>query len=107
MRVLVTGGRDYQGDVTCLDMINIDILIHGDCKGADRLAANYVMSKGIPAAGVPALWDYHGKKAGFMRNNSMLLLLPECCVAFPGGKGTQMMIDLCLSNNIPVWRPYG
>lgn len=29
MRVLVTGGRDYQGDVTCLDQLDISILIHG------------------------------------------------------------------------------
>ena len=106
MRVLVCGGRDYQGDVTCLDQIDISILIHGDCRGADKHAAEYVMSKGIHAAGIPALWDFYNKPAGYKRNAAMLLLLPEYCVAFPGGRGTQMMVGLCNKNNIPVWKPY-
>jgi hypothetical protein len=103
----VCGGRKYQGDVTCLDQVPITILIHGDCEGADRRAAHYIMSKGIHAAGVPALWDFYKKPAGYRRNAAMLLLLPEYCVAFPGGNGTEMMVTLCKINNIPVWRPYG
>lgn len=107
MRVLVCGGRDYQGDVTCLDQINVSILIHGAARGADIRAAEYIMSKGIHAAGIPALWDHYSKSAGYKRNAAMLLLLPEYCVAFPGGSGTKMMVDLCHKINIPVWRPYG
>lgn len=107
MRVLVTGGRDYMGDVSCLDLIDITILIHGEAKGADRRAAEYCRSKGVHTAGVPALWDVLGKPAGYKRNSAMLLLLPEYCVAFPGGKGTGMMVKLCEKNNIIVWKPYG
>ena len=108
MRVLVCGGRDYAGDVTCLDRIAIKILIHGDALGADRRAAQHVMSKGIHAAGVPALWDFFkGKSAGYKRNDAMILLKPEYCVAFPGGRGTAMMAGLCADFDIPVWRPYG
>jgi hypothetical protein len=107
MIVLVCGGREYQGDVTCLDLIDIDILIHGDAKGADRRAAQYIMSKGIHAAGVPALWKILGKKAGYERNAAMLLLKPNYCVAFPGGRGTSMMVELCEDAGITVWRPHG
>ena len=107
MRTLITGGRDYLGDVTCLSQIDISILIHGDAKGADRRARDWAVVRGIHHAAVPANWDYYFKGAGFQRNSAMLLLLPEYCVAFPGGKGTQMMIDLCEKNNIPVWKPYG
>ena len=107
MRTLVCGGRDYYGDVTCLSLFDISILIHGDAEGADRRAAAFIMSQGIHAAAIPALWSLFGKSAGFKRNSAMLLLLPEQCIAFPGGKGTVMMIGLCEKNNIPVWRPYG
>ena len=107
MRVLACGGRDYIGDVTCLSQIDISILIHGGAKGADIRAAEYAASQGIHHAGVPALWNYYNKSAGFKRNSAMLLLLPEYCVAFPGGKGTDMMVKLCEKNNIPVWKPYG
>lgn len=107
MRVLVCGGREYQGDVSCLAHLPIDVLIHGGCRGADLQAAAWAKSRGIHRARVDALWDYYGKSAGFRRNEAMLLLQPEYCVAFPGGKGTQSMIDLCLRASLPVWRPYG
>lgn len=104
--VLVTGGRDYDGDVTCLEQLNIDILIHGGAKGADTKAAQWAQSNGIHTARVDALWNYHGKAAGFKRNAAMLLLKPDYCVAFPGGRGTAMMVELCQRNGITVWQPY-
>ena len=106
MRVLVCGGRDYNDDVSCLSQINISILIHGQARGADARAAQWAQENGIHTAGVPALWDYFNKAAGYRRNSAMLLLLPEYCVAFPGGRGTEMMVELCEKKGIPVWRPY-
>jgi hypothetical protein len=111
MKLLVCGGRDYFGDVekaldTCLSMNQIDILIHGGARGADSLAAAWAESRGIHCARVNALWNSYGKGAGFKRNSAMLLLQPDGCVAFPGGTGTKMMIDLCRQNNIQVWEPY-
>ena len=107
MRTLVCGGRDYRGDIECLSQINISILIHGGARGADTRAAAWAKEEGIHCAAVGALWNYYGKSAGYTRNAVMLLLLPEYCVAFPGGVGTKMMIDLCIKNNIIVWQPYG
>ena len=106
MIVLVTGGRDYSGDVSCLDMIKIDILIHGGAKGADQRAALYCQSKGIHCAQVNALWNVYDRGAGFRRNSAMLMLKPDYCVAFPGGNGTKMMKELCENHGIPVWEPY-
>ena len=107
MRVLICGGRDYTGNVSCLDMIDISILIHGGARGADQRASEWARENGIHTASVPALWDQMGKSAGYARNRAMLLLQPEYCVAFPGGKGTAMMISLCEKAGIPVWKPYG
>ena len=111
MRVLVCGGRNYTGDVTCLSEIKMKygmkILIHGDAKGADTLARQWAESVGVHHAAVPALWDIMGKSAGYRRNTAMLSLEPDYCVAFPGGKGTQMMAELCEKKGITVWKPYG
>jgi hypothetical protein len=107
MVVLVTGGRSYHGDVSCLEQINdIDMLIHGGASGADIKAAQWAQSKGIHTARVDALWNHYNKAAGYKRNSAMLLLKPDYCVAFPGGRGTAMMIDLCRRSGIPVWQPY-
>lgn len=107
MIVLVTGGRKYAGDVTCLDMIDIDILTHGNADGADKRAATHCKLNGIHTAAVDALWHEYGNGAGYKRNAAMLLLKPDYCVKFPGGSGTQSMVDLCNANNIPIWEPYG
>lgn len=107
MRVLVFGGRDYAGDVSCLDMIDISILIHGAARGADIRAAKYVQSRGIHAAAVPALWDNFGRAAGHLRNEAMTLLQPEYAVKFPGGRGTEDMKRRVLELGIPLWEPYG
>lgn len=107
MVILVCGGRDFKGSVDCLSNIEITMLIHGGAKGADVLADAWAKSQGIHTARVDALWTYFGKKAGFERNAAMLLLQPKGCVAFPGGKGTKMMVEMCLHHNIPVWFPYG
>lgn len=107
MRVLVTGGRDYLGDVTCLDQLDISILIHGGASGADLRAAAHVESRGIHTVRVNALWDFYDKPAGYKRNHAMTLLLPEYVVAFPGGRGTESMIKLIERLEIPLWRPYG
>ncbi len=107
MRILVCGGRDYMGDISCLSMIAVSILIHGGASGADLRAAQWAQDRGIHCARVDALWDLFKKSAGYKRNAAMLLLQPEGCVAFPGGKGTAMMVDLCEKAGIAVWRPYG
>lgn len=107
MRVLVCGGRDYAGDISCLSQLKIDILIHGDARGADIRAKQWAESNSVHHAAVPALWNQLGKSAGYRRNAAMLILNPEYCVAFPGGKGTNMMVELCEKKGIPVWRPYG
>jgi hypothetical protein len=112
MNVLVCGGRDYNEieDInTALNMLPTtpSIIIQGGAKGADNWAAVWAMHKGVHVAEVKALWEYYGKSAGFKRNSAMLLLKPDYCVAFPGGRGTQSMVDLCKLNGVTVWQPYG
>lgn len=107
IRVLVTGGRKYTGDVSCLERFNISILIHGGAQGADLRCAEWAHKNGIHTAQVKALWKQFGKLAGPFRNAAMILLEPHYCVAFPGGPGTKRMINLCKANCVRVWQPYG
>lgn len=111
MKVLVTGGRDYWGDVeVALGVIHerhgITMLIHGGARGADSKAGQWATANGVHVAVVPALWDHFGKAAGYKRNEAMLQLKPDYCIAFPGGNGTASMVSLCIKNNITVWKPY-
>lgn len=47
-------------------------VIHGDCRGADRLAAAAALRMGIPVTAWPALWREYGAAAGPLRNQQML-----------------------------------
>lgn len=103
--VLVCGGREYSDRTQIhqiLKSLPINILIQGGARGADHLAKEWAESNGIHTATVNALWNFYGKSAGYKRNAAMLLLKPTLCVAFPGGRGTAMMVVLCKQHEIPV-----
>lgn len=95
MEVIVTGGRDYS-DVEkirqVLNLLDVDLLIHGACSGADTLAKEWGDYHGVKQHSFPvteAEWNKIGKSAGPIRNIRMLEAYPNAVlVAFPGGKGT-------------------
>lgn len=99
LRVLVTGGRNYNDFSAvrrALDAIRKDSgiaqLIHGGATGADAMAAEWADFYGVEAVCVPADWKQHGPAAGPIRNRAMLTYQPDVVVAFPGGRGTADMI---------------
>jgi hypothetical protein len=69
------------------------VLIHGNARGADRIADAWASCRGIPCEPyeVPqGEWDEIGKKAGPLRNQRMHEEgKPDLVVAFPGGGGTK------------------
>lgn len=115
-RVLVCGGRefsDHQMVFAALDEIAaeqpVELLIHGDARGADRLAQTWAFARGVPEQAFPAKWNdtkglhpatlkrnAYGRLfnplAGFARNEEMLRACPTHAVAFAGGNGTN---DMC------------
>jgi hypothetical protein len=107
MRVLVCGGRDYsdyEKVKEVLDGIRPTEIIHGNARGADTLGGDYARSNGIECREYPADWDAYGRRAGYVRNSQMLVEgRPELVVAFPGGKGTEMMIKLAKSAGVAVY----
>ena len=103
MRVLVCGGRDFDDARlmnSVLDRLHTEnfftVLIHGNARGADRIADAWACRRGVPREpyGVPqGEWDELGKKAGPLRNQRMLDEgKPDMVVAFPGGGGTKDMV---------------
>jgi hypothetical protein len=105
-RVLVCGGRefnDYELLVEELSLILPDVIIHGAARGADSLAGEFAEAMKIPTEVYPADWNKYGKRAGYLRNVQMLEEgKPDLVVAFPGGKGTAMMINLAKKAGVEV-----
>ena len=108
MKVLVCGSRTWeratQMYVRLAKLPPNTTIIHGDARGADRMAAALAESLGLRVVAFPADWDRHGKKAGFIRNIEMLEQGPELVLAFQVGnsKGTQHTINQARKRGIPV-----
>lgn len=109
MKVLVCGGRDYADRDKvfgvldgCLAAGEVSVVIHGGARGADSLAHEWAISRGIPPAVFPALWSEHGKAAGMIRNRQMLAERPSLVIAFPGGRGTANMVGIAKKAGVPV-----
>lgn len=122
MRVLFTGGRDFNESDRFLytfDLFErsygpITEIIQGGATGADTLAhILYIYLKecgrDIKETQVDADWKTHGKKAGVLRNQRMVDLNPDWCIQMPGGVGTADCVKRCNKANIPVFycaRPF-
>lgn len=108
MTVLVCGGRDYADSdrlyrVLDFNRAKIGLIVHGAATGADELANQWALQRTVPCLRVPALWKVHGRKAGYLRNEQMLRMgKPDLVVAFPGGPGTAMMIELAKKKGVRV-----
>lgn len=109
MRILVCGGRDFKDRDLMVKALkdyerqsNITI-IHGAASGADSMAHAWATAFKHKIESFPADWKQYGKRAGYIRNSQMLKEgKPDLVVAFPGGKGTQMMINLAEAAGVPV-----
>lgn len=78
-------------------------IISGAASGADSAASDFAVINYCKLEEYPAEWDKHGVRAGYIRNQRMLDDgKPDLVVAFPGGKGTAMMIRIAKKAGIPV-----
>lgn len=121
MKVLACGNRDFN-DEKIVSIVTLGLgmeahfrneyihLIHGDCRGADRLVAEHVSYETGPTiSAYPADWDKIGKSAGYKRNVQMLDEgKPELVLAFinqPLDKciGTSHMVRLAKKAMLPTY----
>ena len=102
--LIVAGGRDFN-DTSLLvkeleSLVNGELadyevtLVSGMAKGADLMAYNYAVSHGYEVVCFPADWDNLGKRAGFVRNETMARAA-DGLIAFWDGqsRGTKHMIE--------------
>lgn len=97
-RVLVTGSRRWS-DVQALegallavwhDITQLGgdmVVVHGNARGADRLADAWARRNTIPVERHPADWSL-GRRAGPLRNQAMVNLGAHLVLAFPAGAAT-------------------
>ena len=77
-------------------------IIEGEARGADTLARLWAQARGRVVCAFPADWS-RGKSAGYVRNKQMLEEgKPDAVVAFPGGRGTDVMLALAKDAGVPT-----
>ena len=114
-RILITGSRNWTDGPKVRDAIHYwavalggdVVVVHGDCPtGADRLAdisARTIL--GLPVEKHPADWGIpRDRSAGPRRNQKMVDLGADVCIAFPLGesRGTRHCMAAAKAAGIPV-----
>lgn len=121
MRILVTGSRRWSdADVVNQVLFNYRMtagigepvtIVHGHCPtGADAMADLWTVSAHSVDPDValperhPAKWDVYGPAAGPLRNQEMVDLGADLCLAFvePGSRGTRDCIRRARAAGIDV-----
>ena len=114
-RVIVCGGRDYSGQGTAFTILDDfvredegDEIAQGGASGADALARDWAEDRGCKCTTFKADWTKHGRAAGPIRNQEMLVTFkPDLVIAFPGGAGTADMVRRAKAAGIQVVRVEG
>lgn len=111
LRILVCGGRDFTDYDGLKRVLNdffprMAVLIHGDCRGADKTAGQWAQWAGVPIAAYPVNHAVDGPwpGAGPRRNRRMLAhSKAEMVIAFPSnGPGTARMVEIADAASVPV-----
>lgn len=107
MIVLVCGGRNYLDKATLyreLDALDgVKCLVSGGAQGADSLAVGWAKARGVNSVVYHADWEKHGRAAGPIRNQEMLIgMKPDLIMAFAGGRGTADMVRRGLKATVTV-----
>jgi hypothetical protein len=104
MILAVIGSRDF-GDYGLLkeklnNIENIELIVSGGADGADKLAEKYANEYKIPKEIIYPNWRKYVKKAGFLRNNT-IVEKSDKVIAFWDrvSKGTEHSIKLAKKYN--------
>lgn len=111
MIVIMCGDRNWNNFKIIekvFDSFPITKVIHGDCRGADKICGYVARQRGIEVIPVPAKWSIFGpKRAGPIRNREMLKYNPELTIAFHDNieksKGTKDMITASKEKGVTVF----
>lgn len=121
MRILVTGSRFWVHELTIMQALATAqgttparqmVLVHGACRtGADSIAARYAKANGWDIEAHPADWARYRDAAGPIRNQRMVDLGADLCLAFIRDQsvGSSGCLDKARRKGIKttVWRHDG
>lgn len=109
-KVIIAGGRDYHDMAqltstmdTLLENKPFVTIISGGAKGADTLGERYAKMRNYHLMVVKPDWDKYGKRAGYLRNETMLHFA-DAVVCFWNGvsKGTAHMVHITMKSGKPL-----
>ena len=108
LRLAIIGSRDFNDYNLVKSTLEkykdkISIVVSGGANGADSLGERWAIDNGIETLIFPAEWDKYGKRAGYIRNQTIIQNC-DCVIAFWNGesKGTNHSINLANKNSKPV-----
>lgn len=107
MNVAIVGSRGFQDYeslrsfiLNSIDITSITCIISGGAKGADALGEDFAKEFNIPKKIYYADWDKYGKKAGYLRNITIIENSDIVFCFWDGtSKGTLSDIELAKKNN--------
>ena len=109
MRLLICGSRTWWDPVPIAAVLAAcppdTTVVHGDARGADRLAAGLARLAGLAVEAHPADWTRDGRAAGPRRNAAMLATGIDQVVAFRvdgASPGTDHMVRIARKAGVPV-----
>ena len=115
MNIMICGSRDFTNFIFLEKQVLEDLqdylsknphighfdrrqtyIISGKARGADALGELFARKYGLKTKEYPAQWDLYGKKAGFIRNETMVNE-SDIVIIFHDGKskGTKHDLELC------------
>lgn len=110
MIILCCGDREWRNEARVEAILSAlppgTVIVHGDQRGADRIAGKVGHALGFVVHACPAEWDRYGKAAGPIRNRAMLALHQdvELVIAFHDSietsKGTRDMLGVATDRGI-------
>ncbi len=109
MKTIIAGSRglnDYLALLNAIDCIDWQIteVISGTCKGADRLGERWARKNKIPISRYYADWKRYGKKAGILRNITMVENAKALLALWDGeSKGTEHIITFANALKLKVY----
>jgi hypothetical protein len=78
-------------------------LLHGDARGVDRMAGKWARDHHVLEWDFLPEWHRVDSEGGSSRNQRMIEAgAPDLVIAFPGGVGTENMVEMARAANIEV-----
>ncbi len=110
-KVVIAGGQDFNDHnkiFNVLDEVRKKysdmVLVHGGApNGVDLIAAKWASSRNVNQVAFKPDWNKYGKsRAGFVRKDQMLEILPIGVLTFPGSGLTENLSDKAIKMGIPT-----